>query len=165
MLRNMMYTGLKSSLKDISGHKFDNILHYDELLISLRQLEHEERHTTKKTATSKMATTTQKTSEFTELKAMICKLSTEVANIKSAQNAHHQPTAADKRPQHQRHRQPAVTYQKPAHQYNYRSTPQRRPSSFDQHLPNPPTSSYRMPAQNVSYKRGAWPPKQHLSPR
>lgn len=45
MLHSMLWTGLKTELKDISGHKFDTIKDFDELRVVLRQIEtdHEER--------------------------------------------------------------------------------------------------------------------------
>ena len=56
MLRSMLRTSLKIPLKDISGHKYDTIDTFDELRVSLRQLEkdHEERH--RKPKVSKSAT-------------------------------------------------------------------------------------------------------------
>ena len=45
MLHTMLWTGLRTELKDISGHKFDSIKDFDELRIALRHIEkdHEER--------------------------------------------------------------------------------------------------------------------------
>lgn len=50
MLHSMLWTGLKTELKDISGHKFDFIQDFDELRVALRQIEkdHEERKTSSK---------------------------------------------------------------------------------------------------------------------
>lgn len=39
MLRSMLWTGLRPTLKDISGHKFDTIGTFDELRIALRHIE------------------------------------------------------------------------------------------------------------------------------
>lgn len=40
MLRSKLWKGVKPSLRDISGHTYDNMLDYDALLIAIRQLEH-----------------------------------------------------------------------------------------------------------------------------
>ena len=39
MLHSMLWTGLKTSLKDISGHKYDTVKDFDGLRIALRQIE------------------------------------------------------------------------------------------------------------------------------
>lgn len=41
MLRSMLWTGLRSELKDISGHKYDAIKDFDQLRVALRQIEME----------------------------------------------------------------------------------------------------------------------------
>lgn len=41
MLRNMFWTGLKQSLKDISGHKYDTIGDFDKLRTAIRIIENE----------------------------------------------------------------------------------------------------------------------------
>ena len=51
MIHAMLCTGLQTSLKDISGHTFDDIQDFNALRITLRQLEkdHERRHYVNKT--------------------------------------------------------------------------------------------------------------------
>ncbi|VDI05353.1 Hypothetical predicted protein [Mytilus galloprovincialis] len=39
MLRSMLWTGLRTSLKDISGHKYDTIKTFDALRVAIRQIE------------------------------------------------------------------------------------------------------------------------------
>lgn len=41
MLRNMFYTELKQSLKEISGHKYDTIGDFDKLRTAIRIIENE----------------------------------------------------------------------------------------------------------------------------
>ena len=50
MIHAMLCTGLRTSLKDISGHTFVDIKDFDALRIKLRQLEkhHERRHSVNK---------------------------------------------------------------------------------------------------------------------
>ena len=77
MLHSMLWTGLKPSLKDISGYKYDTIKYFDGLRVALRQIEsdHCNRTATKpaKPQTSKSANDrqTDAPSEMDELKGMI----------------------------------------------------------------------------------------------
>lgn len=76
MLRSMLWTGLKTPLKDISGHKYDAITTFDELRVSLRQLEkdHAERH--RKPNVSKAAIDQpERKSDLDEVKGLIQQLS------------------------------------------------------------------------------------------
>lgn len=85
MLRCKFYKGLKPSLKSISRHKFETIGSYDDLLLELRKIENEQKEvdtaTNKKSATAKLATATT-SSELSELKGMMSKLTSELGNIK-----------------------------------------------------------------------------------
>ncbi|XP_052067824.1 uncharacterized protein LOC127707365 [Mytilus californianus] len=79
MLRSMLWTGLRTSLKDISGHKYDTIKTFDALRVAIRQIEGDhllrESSTSSKPHTSKAATEVKETpSEFEELKGMIHQL-------------------------------------------------------------------------------------------
>ena len=81
MLHSMLWSGLKTELKDISGHKYDTIKDFDELRIALRHIErdHEERKTSKKPQTAKAAAISEpinNTSEFEEVKGLIQQLTT-----------------------------------------------------------------------------------------
>lgn len=77
MLHSMLWTGLKTELKDISGHKFDSIKDFDELRVALRQIEtdHEERKPTRKPNPSKAATPTND-SQMDRMEGMIHQLTT-----------------------------------------------------------------------------------------
>lgn len=82
MLRSMLWTGLRPTLKDISGHKFDTIHTFDELRVALRQIEKdvEERQQTRKQHIVKSAITDQeelsRKSDMDELKGLIQQMST-----------------------------------------------------------------------------------------
>lgn len=84
MLRSMLWTGLKSSLKDISGYKYDTLKTFDELRVALRHIEkdYEERTaTTKKPQIAKSATKEQDepkpdTSKLDELTGLVLQLAT-----------------------------------------------------------------------------------------
>ncbi|XP_048240819.1 uncharacterized protein LOC125374101 [Haliotis rufescens] len=62
MLRNMLWSGLRPSLKNVSGHKFDSVSSFDGLRISLREIEYDMKQgrdptpsPRNRTATAKMA--------------------------------------------------------------------------------------------------------------
>lgn len=77
MLHSMLWTGLKSSLKDISGYKYDTVKDFDGLRVALRQIEndhcHRELPKPTKPQTSKSAA---RPTEMDELKGMINQIST-----------------------------------------------------------------------------------------
>ncbi|VDI30104.1 Hypothetical predicted protein [Mytilus galloprovincialis] len=79
MLRSMLWTGLKTSLKDLSGHKYDTIKTFDALRVAIRHIEgdhllRESSHSSKP-HTSKAATDVKEApSEIEELKGMIHQL-------------------------------------------------------------------------------------------
>lgn len=82
MLKSMLWNGLKTSLKDISGHKYDTIDNFDELRIALRQIEkdHEERKSqSRKPNPSKAISTktqnTQEQSDINEVKDLVKQMS------------------------------------------------------------------------------------------
>ena len=80
MLHSMLWTGLKTELKDISGHKYDTIKDFDELRIALRQIEkdHEERKSSSKPQIAKAAAAsieeTNTSSQMDEFKGMLQQL-------------------------------------------------------------------------------------------
>lgn len=92
MLRSMLWIGLKPSLKTISGHKYDTLSNFDDLLESLREIESDQAESTpqhRRTATVKQAQTDTEPEwkkEMSEMKKMISKLTTEVAGIKQEVN-------------------------------------------------------------------------------
>ena len=97
MLRKMLWTGLNEDLKKISGYKYDQTDSFDDLRVVLRRLEKqhigkgkgqqtdkpsEESKSSKKPTPAKAAQSTE-SSELTEIKAMVQKLSAEVASLKT----------------------------------------------------------------------------------
>ena len=86
MLRNMFWTGLKKSLKDVSGHKFDSVTDFDQLRVAIRRIEQDQKCqfecSTKKPQTAKMTSTSVEQNDITEIKGMIKQLSAEVHTLK-----------------------------------------------------------------------------------
>lgn len=88
ILRNMLWTGLKHSLKIISGHKFDTCPTLNDLLVALRSFEQDlPRTDTKQKGTVKMAVTATASEadwskRMTGLESMIQQLSTDVADMR-----------------------------------------------------------------------------------
>ncbi|XP_021370382.1 uncharacterized protein LOC110461286 [Mizuhopecten yessoensis] len=93
MLRTMFWTGLRRDLKDITGHKYDAIDDFDDLMIAVRQVEQdlnkrkEERRVSPSADDSKikpspahMASAVTK-DDLTEMKAMIKQLTTDMAKM------------------------------------------------------------------------------------
>ena len=84
MLHNMLWTGLRQQLKDISGHKYDTIKDFDSLRVALRQIEkdHMPQKSNTKPNTSKAATSTPENkhlnSDIEELKGMVYQLTRKV---------------------------------------------------------------------------------------
>lgn len=91
MLHAMLWTGLKPSLKDISGHKYDTIKDFDGLRVSLRQIEND--HITRnasvvKPHSAKAVTTQPEDSNLQELKGMIKQINTRLDSYESRWNQH-----------------------------------------------------------------------------
>ena len=90
MLHSMLWTGLKTSLKDISGHKYDTIKDFDGLRVALRQIEsdhlHRESTKTTKPNTSKSACGQESTlnPDVEELKGMIQQLVTRMDTFETS---------------------------------------------------------------------------------
>ena len=81
MLHSMLWTGLKTSLKDISGHKYDTIKDFDGLRVALRQIENDHIHREAKSTkphTSKAAI--EEKSDVEEIKGMIKQMHTRMDN-------------------------------------------------------------------------------------
>ena len=80
MLHSVLFRGLRTSLKALSGHKFDAIQDFNTLRIALRQIEknHELRQSFSKTHTAKaaVAEASGHTSDMEEVKGLIQQLAT-----------------------------------------------------------------------------------------
>lgn len=88
-LRAMFWEGLKMSLKDVCGYLNATIKDFDKLQVAVREIEYSHKKTAemgKKSATSKMAVTSDSSSQYKELTAMINRLSTDMAQVKSEIN-------------------------------------------------------------------------------
>ena len=89
ILRNMLWTGLKHTLKIISGHKFDTCPTLNDLLVALRSFEQDQPRTdTKQKGTVKMAATaTASEADWSKrmkgIETMIQQLSTDMADMKT----------------------------------------------------------------------------------
>ncbi|KAL3841536.1 hypothetical protein ACJMK2_019663 [Sinanodonta woodiana] len=96
MLKAMLWTGLKQTLKDVSGHKFDSLKTFDELRVALRRIESEHKQRedelkqNKKTTHLNMASTstTSQTKEISDLKDLVQQLSQEVKFLKENSVSH-----------------------------------------------------------------------------
>ncbi|KAL3832641.1 hypothetical protein ACJMK2_024269 [Sinanodonta woodiana] len=96
MLKVMLWTGLKQTLKDVSGHKIDSHKTFDELRVALRRIESEHKQRedklkqNKKTTHLNMASTstTSQTKEISDLKDLVQQLSQEVKFLKENSVSH-----------------------------------------------------------------------------
>ena len=86
MIHNMLYTGLRPELKDVSGHKFDTIKDFNKLRVALRQLErdHMPKKSTGKPNTVKAATSVEPTN-VEQLMGMVSQLTHTVAELQRQQ--------------------------------------------------------------------------------
>lgn len=89
MLRAKFWTGLRPSLKDPTGHLYENIRDFDSLRVAIRRVEEDRRSRQpdsgkKKPETAKSATASAapEPSEFSQLTGMIQQLATEVQSLK-----------------------------------------------------------------------------------
>ena len=95
MLHSMLWTGLKTSFKDISGHKYDTISDFDGLRVALRQIENDHNQRDLLTPTAKPQTSksvdnkAEPNSEITELKGMVQQL---VARMDSYETSRQTPS-------------------------------------------------------------------------
>ncbi|CAG2194016.1 unnamed protein product [Mytilus edulis] len=78
MLHSMLWTGLRTSLKDISGHKYDTIKEFDSLRVALRQIENDHMHREVLTKSSKPQTSKAaiEQSDAEDIKGMIQQMTT-----------------------------------------------------------------------------------------
>lgn len=109
MLHSMLWTGLRTSLKDISGHKYDLIKDFDSLRVALRQIEndHNQRESTSaksRPQTSKAATEVNKQTDIEELKGMIHQLVNRMDSYDTRQQQ--PPWQRQQQPPWQRQQQP-----------------------------------------------------------
>ncbi|OWF56362.1 hypothetical protein KP79_PYT14411 [Mizuhopecten yessoensis] len=79
MLRTKFWRGLKKSLRDITGHKFDIILNYDKLRIAVRQIEQAD-SSPEKPKTAKVAI--HHSDDINEMKALVKDLTSEMSKLK-----------------------------------------------------------------------------------
>jgi hypothetical protein len=88
MLKNKFWTGLKKSLKDVSGHKFDTVSDFDTLRVIIRRIEQDQtEQTSKKPHPAKLASTPKQDTDMGEIKGMIKQLSAEVSKLKQNQES------------------------------------------------------------------------------
>ncbi|XP_067667710.1 zinc finger CCHC domain-containing protein 12-like [Haliotis asinina] len=85
-LRSVFWQGLKPSLKDVSGHKYDTIEDFDELRVAIRRIEFElnqrkPQECPKKPIPSKMASNSSDR-DYQELKGMVQQLTSDFGAIK-----------------------------------------------------------------------------------
>ena len=128
MLHSMLWTGLKTSLKDISGHKYDTIKDFDGLRVALRQIEsdhlHMEAAKPAKPNTSKSASgqeTSLTNPDVEELKGLIHQLATRMDTYESGKQ-HQQPPWQQNR-EHWHQQQPPWQQQ----QLNWQNQPWNQP--------------------------------------
>ena len=85
MLRNMFWQGLKPSLKDISGYKYEQVTDFNKLRVELRKLEQEHNYPTSgheiKTSINPIIENKQEKSEMKEIKSMLLSLDSTVKEL------------------------------------------------------------------------------------
>lgn len=84
MLHNMLYTGLRQELKDVSGHKFDSIKDFNRLRVELRRIERDHMPQKSTKPNTAKAATTEK-SEVDDLKGMVRRLDHKVDELSQNQ--------------------------------------------------------------------------------
>jgi len=86
MLRSMFWTGLRTDLKNISGHKYDSVIDFDRLRIELRQIEQDQlEHTIDKPKAVVSKSTTDifdnSKTEMKELRSMVETVAVKVSDM------------------------------------------------------------------------------------
>lgn len=135
MLHAMLWTGLRPSLKDISGHKYDAITDFDGLRVALRQIESDHRSREKthsKPHTSKAITGQPEEDSIQEIKGMINQINSRLDNY-------------DKKFEH-------PPWQKQS-QSNWQQ--QQAPSSWQQQQ-QPPSRWQQQPSSNWQQQQQPW---------
>lgn len=79
MLRTKFWRGLKKSLRDVTGHKFDTILDYDKLRIAVRQIEQADSSPEKPKPTKAAI---HHSDDMKEMKALVKDLTSEMSKLK-----------------------------------------------------------------------------------
>ena len=88
MLRNMFWQGLKPSLKDISGYKFEKIKDFDQLRVEIRQLEQDHLHPEANIPSCPVSKTSNKeNNDLKEVKTMIQSFSSTVQQLEKKVNS------------------------------------------------------------------------------
>ena len=88
MLRNMFWQGLKPTLKDNPGYKFEKITDFDQLRVELRKLEQDHLHPQSNVPHCPISQTSKKeNSELKEMKTMIQSLSNTVEQLEKKVNS------------------------------------------------------------------------------
>lgn len=93
MLHNMFWQGLKPSLKDISGYKFEQVLDFDKLRVEVRKLEQDHLHTSaapkaESKAQCNLVTEDKKdNTEMREIKTMLQSLTSTVKQLEEKVNS------------------------------------------------------------------------------
>lgn len=92
MLHNMFWQGLNSTLKDISGYKFEQIKDFDKLRVEIRKLEQDHLHPGSNSSNNKKAQCNVVTEENTEknemkeIKSMLLSLTNNVKQLEKKVN-------------------------------------------------------------------------------
>ena len=87
MLRNMFWQGLKPSLKEISGYKYDKVKDFDQLRVEIRKLEQEHNHPGSMVMTGiKSVIDNKENSEMKEIKTMLQSLDSTVKVLEKKLN-------------------------------------------------------------------------------
>lgn len=89
MLRNMFWQGLKPTLKDVSGYKFEKITDFDQLRVELRKIEQDHLHPESNVAHCQVSATPSKkeNSEMTEIRSRIQSLSSTIEKLERKVNS------------------------------------------------------------------------------
>lgn len=87
MLRNMFWQGLKPSLKDISGYKFEQVKDFDRLRVEMRKIEQEHSESqTVKTHINPIAEDKTEKNDMKEIKSMLHSLNQTVNDLEKKVN-------------------------------------------------------------------------------
>ena len=149
----MLWTGLTSTLKDISAYKYESVKDFDSLRVALRQIEKEHKQRdTKKPQTNKAAT--NEPSELSEIKGLLQEFKGRMDTLEEKVTTHITTPACNiqqleqqqwtMQQQYQPQRYPTQPYQ-PRQQYQQR--PYQRPYN-------------RRPYQPRGYQPRQWQPSQ-----
>ena len=94
MLHNMFWQGLKPSLKDISGYKFEQVLDFDKLRVEVRKIEQDHLHAStipkpqRKAQCNVVTEEKADNNEMKEIKTMLQSLTSTVKQLEKKVNSH-----------------------------------------------------------------------------